>query len=101
MLNIGIIGGSEFILGFQLAGIKKTYDIQDKPEETMRNALQDPEIGILIVDDALMPKLDERTKETVAMSVQPVCIQLSTEAGAQDSLRKMIRKSIGIDLWKE
>ncbi len=101
MLNIGIIGGPEFILGFQLAGIKQTYKVEDKPQETMQEALANKEIGILIVDDAIMHKLDERTRDDITASVQPVCIQLSTEAGAQDSLRKMIRKSIGIDLWKE
>jgi len=101
MLNIGVMGGPEFNLGFQLSGIKKTFEITEEADKVVEEALNDSEIGILIVDNTIMDRLDERIREQMTASVQPVCIQIGTEEGGQDELRKMIKKSIGIDLWSE
>ena len=101
MLNIAALGGSEFILGFQLAGIRNTIDTKNDPIKAAEQALNDPELGIVIVDEKTINNLDDRTNEKIEMSVKPVFIRLSTDSGAQDALRKMIRKSIGIDLWKD
>ena len=86
------------MLGFQLAGIRNTYEIESEPYKKIKEIMQDGKIGIVITDEATMKKLDEHDRNDIEGSVRPVMIVLSEEASSE-SLRKMIRKSIGIDLW--
>jgi len=99
MPEIAVIGGSEFVLGFQLAGIKKVYE-EDAPERKVLELMKDEGIGIIITDEKTMGKLSEYTREAVELSVKPVTVVVSEEGSSQESLRKIIKKSIGIDLWK-
>ena len=100
-MEIAVVGGQEFTLGFRLAGIRKVVDVEDNPELVLRSLMGDSEIGIVITDNTTLEKLDEYAKQDVQKSVKPVFIVLSADAVAQDALRKMIIKSIGVDLWKE
>lgn len=106
MVEIAAIGGSAFVLGFRLAGITRIVDLDLIKKNTEAGAIDEvtrlmknDKVGIIIIDDNTMNKLDERTRENVESSIKPIAVQLSEEGG-QDNLRKMIKKSIGIDLWK-
>ncbi|MBI1969981.1 V-type ATP synthase subunit F [Candidatus Woesearchaeota archaeon] len=101
MLEVAVIGSSEFVLGFQLAGVKRIIELEEKenPEKKIMELKQDPAIGIIITDARTMEKLNEYRREEIQASVKPVVVVLSIEAEAQDALRKMILKSIGVDLW--
>lgn len=101
-MEIAVVGGPEFTLGFRISGIRNIFDIEDKENAAgrMKEIMQDEKIGVIITDDRTIHGLDERTREAVEMSVKPVTVIVSTEAAAQEALRKMIIKSIGVDLWK-
>ncbi len=99
-MEIAVVGGSEFVLGFRLAGIKKALEVEEAPNEVVRKVMEDEDVGIIIIDQKTIDKLDERTREDVEMSVSPVAVILSEES-SQESLRKMIKKSIGVDLWQD
>ena len=45
-----------------------------------------------------MDSLEQHEREEIEGSVDPVFIPLSAKA-EQDSLKRLIKKSIGIDLW--
>ncbi|MEI6293748.1 MAG: V-type ATP synthase subunit F, partial [Methanomicrobiales archaeon] len=49
-MEIAVIGNSEFILGFRLAGIRKTYaaESEAKLTEYINGVLGDNEVGILV-----------------------------------------------------
>ncbi|MBW2999874.1 V-type ATP synthase subunit F [Candidatus Woesearchaeota archaeon] len=98
MLELAVVGGSEFTLGFKLAGIRKIFDVEGKASEQIRKVMQDPNVGIMVIDDKTVEALDEPLKEDITNSVKPVSVVLSTKA-TQEELRKMIIKSIGVDLW--
>jgi len=100
-MEIAVVGGQEFTLGFRLAGIRKVIDVGENPEPDIRKIMGDSEVGIVITDDRTVSRLDEYAKEDVQKSVKPVFVVISADAVAQDALRKMIIKSIGVDLWKE
>ncbi len=95
-MEIAVIGGEEFCLGFRLAGVKKIFETSE-PREAMSSAKEDPEIGVVIFDEKLLKKLDSEDKAALEDSLKPIYITLSTES-SEDSLRKMIRKSIGVEL---
>ena len=51
-MEIAVIGNSEFILGFRLAGIRKTYAAEndEKLTEHITSVLQDNDVGILVLN---------------------------------------------------
>ncbi|MBU0536191.1 MAG: V-type ATP synthase subunit F [Nanoarchaeota archaeon] len=102
-MEIAVIGRPEFTLGFRLSGITKVIDVEntDDSEKKIAEIMKDQNIGIMVTDDATITCLSERTREAVETSVKPVAVVVSTESTAQDTLRKMIIKSIGVDLWKD
>ncbi|MFH1408959.1 MAG: V-type ATP synthase subunit F [Nanoarchaeota archaeon] len=100
-MEIAALGTQEFILGFQLAGIRKTIEISDAPLKDFQQVLDDKNIGIVITDEHSMERLKEHERFRIERSVRPAFIVLSMTASGQDNLRKMIMKAIGVDLLKE
>lgn len=99
MLEIAVVGGSEFTLGFQLAGIRKTFDVEEEPINKIMELMKDGDVGIIVVDKKTMDKIDRFDREDLERSVKPVVITLSTEE-SDENLRWVIKKSIGVDLWE-
>jgi len=49
-MELSVIGNSDFVTGFRLAGIRKVFDTESiEVDAAVRSALEDPEIGILII----------------------------------------------------
>ena len=97
MRDIVAFGDSEFMLGFQLAGIRRTIEATE-PEKQVLELLSDSSAGIIITNQALVDKLSQKTKYKLLNSVDPVAVLVSAEA-SDENLRAMIKKSIGVDLW--
>ncbi len=98
MSEIAVIGESKFILGFQLAGIQTTKEI-DNPDQVI-DVMKEKRFGIVIIDEPTMTKLPEHYQMMVQESIHPVAVVLS-EKESSDDLRKMIIKSIGVDVWNK
>jgi vacuolar-type H+-ATPase subunit F/Vma7 len=99
MVKIAAAGASEFIVGFMLAGIRDTIEITGRPFEHLKDLKNRKDIGIVIVDEKIMDNLEMHQRLEIEGSVDPVFIPVSTKA-EQDSLRRLIKKSVGVDLWK-
>jgi len=100
-MEIAVIGNSEFILGFRLAGIKKTYTAEndEKLNECITSALSDGQVGILVLNSSDMERLPRRLRTTLENSVKSTVIALGGEEGGL-SMREKIKRSVGVDLWK-
>jgi V/A-type H+-transporting ATPase subunit F len=101
MVDITVIGSYEFILGFQLAGIKKTYaaDSAEKVLHAVNAVLADSSVGILVMNSTDMAHLPARLRQILENSVQPTVITLGEDSGGL-SMRERIKRSVGVDLWK-
>ena len=99
MVKTTVLGSNEFIVGFQLAGIKDTREVSGNPMDDINNLKENKEVGIVVIDESIMESLDKHDREDVEDSVDPVFIPVSTKV-EQDSLKRLIKKSIGVDLWK-
>ncbi|MBN2368489.1 V-type ATP synthase subunit F [Candidatus Woesearchaeota archaeon] len=101
MAELAVVGNNEFVMGFQLIGIKKVFEGEsaERLKDCFSDALKDEEIGILVTNDRSLKHLDTRFRRTIENSQNPVVVVLSIEAGAQENLREMIKKAIGIDLF--
>ena len=98
MVNIAVLGNDEFIVGFQLAGIKDIIQATSNPYNDIQEIKKRKDIGIVVLDEKIVQALDASQKQEIENSVEPVFITLSTKA-EQESLKKLIKKSIGIELW--
>jgi V/A-type H+-transporting ATPase subunit F len=100
-MEIAVIGNSEFILGFRLAGIQKTYaaESSDAVADLVTKVLDDAGVGILVMNGEDMAKLPLRMRTTLSDSVKPTVIAIGGEEGGL-SIRERIKRSVGVDLWK-
>ena len=101
-MEIAVIGNSEFILGFRLAGIRKTYAAEndEKRNEYITSVLLDNEVGILVLNSSDMEKVPRRLRATLENSVKPTVIAIGGEEEGGLSMRERIKRSVGVDLWK-
>ena len=99
MNKIIALGPSEFILGFRLAGIQ-THEIQSAKED-FDALFADSSLGIIITDETTMQQLPLFFREAVEARVKPVTVVVSADATSNETLRKKIKKSIGVDLWSK
>ena len=100
-MEIAVIGNGEFILGFRLAGIKKTYTAEndEKLSELITSALHDTNVGILVLNSGDMGRIPRRLRTTLEKSVKPTVIAIGGEEEGL-SMREKIKRSVGVDLWK-
>lgn len=99
-MELSVVGSQEFTLGFQLAGISNIYnpETEDEMISQLRNLLNSKDVGIVVIDSAIMATLPERLRDQLSASVTPTVLGIGTEEDT--TLRDTIRKAIGVDLWK-
>ncbi len=99
-MEIAVIGKSDFVAGFRLAGVRKTYDVRDEKEleETVRKCMGDRNLGVIVLHADDLKRMPPGLQKTVDESVEPTFIAIG---GREESgLREKIRRAIGVDLWK-
>jgi V/A-type H+/Na+-transporting ATPase subunit F len=103
MAELAVVGNSEFVMGFELIGIKKIFEGESKEhlKVAFTDALKDSSVGIIVTNNISLDKLDSNFRRQVENSITPVTVVLSTDTGAQENLRDMIKRAIGIDLWNK
>ena len=100
-MEIAVIGSGEFVLGFRLAGIKKTYaaEGEERLKAAIQRAMDDPEVGILVLSTTDFERIPVRLRTTLENSIKPTVVAIGGEEGGV-SLREKIKRSVGVDLWK-
>ena len=99
-MEIAVIGNSDFVLGFRLAGIRKTYDAAPAEIETKVQAvLNDKSVGILVMHNDDLKKLSAHMQKIIDDSVEPTIIAIGGK-GESTNLRDKIKQAVGVDLWK-
>lgn len=94
-----MVGNSDFVIGFKLAGIRKTYEAKDDLEAKIQNVLQDRTVGILVLHQNDMEKLPKHLQKALDESIEPTVVVIGGE-GESTNLREKIKQSVGVDLWK-
>ena len=99
MVKIAVAGSNEFVVGFQLAGIRDSFEMEKYPFNQLKDLKSKNDFGIIIVEEKIMENLEQHQRFEIEDSFDPVFIPVSTNV-EQDSMRRLIRKSVGVDLWK-
>jgi V/A-type H+/Na+-transporting ATPase subunit F len=99
-MEIAFVGGSESVLGFNLAGIKKSYaaNTEDEMVSKIGGVMADSNVGILVLKQSDYNKLPKRLQEQLSESIKPTIITIGTEQSTE--MREKIKRAIGVDLWK-
>ncbi len=99
-MEIAVVGNSDFILGFRLAGIRKTFDVTSSDiESRIQDILNDKKVGILVIHNDDLKKLSLQMQKTLDDSVEPTIISIGGK-GESTNLRDKIKQAVGVDLWK-
>ena len=103
MSELAVIGDNEFVMGFELIGVRKIFEAEtrERLKDCFSSALEDNSIGVIVTNDKSLERLDYNFRKNIENSISPVVVVLSTKSGAQENLRDMIKKAIGIDLWSK
>jgi len=99
-MEIAFVGGSESVLGFNLAGVKKSYaaDTEEQMVSKISEVMADSNVGILVLKQSDYNKLPKRLQEQLSESIKPTVISIGTEQSTE--MREKIKRAIGVDLWK-
>lgn len=99
-MEIAVVGTSDFVIGFRLAGIRKTYDVTSMDiEAKIQGVLNDKTVGILVIHDNDMKTLSPHMQQILDDSVEPTVIAIGGK-GESTNLRDKIKQAVGVDLWK-
>ncbi len=99
-MEIAVVGNSDFVLGFRLAGIRKTFDATSSDiESRIQDILNDKTVAVLVIHNDDIKKLSPQMQKTLDDSVEPTVISIGGK-GESTNLRDKIKQAVGVDLWK-
>ena len=100
-MEIAVVGNADFVTGFLLAGVRKTFIAADADlEPTIKGILRDRDIGILIMNSDDVEKLSMPLQAALDDSIEPTVVSIGGMGQERTHLREKIKRSVGVDLWK-
>ncbi len=98
-MEIAAVGRDDFVQGFKLVGVRRALaTTKDEIERKIAEILDDPEVGILVLDTADMKGLSHSMRRRLETVARPVVIGVG--AAEDEDLRTKVRRAIGVDLFK-
>ena len=98
-MELAAVGRDEFVQGFKLAGVRKTFSVaRDAVEAQVAKVLEDPNVGILILSADDMTALSNTMRRRLETTPRPVVIAVGKRE--EEDLRAKIKRAIGVDLYK-
>jgi len=98
-MEIAVVGSELFVMGFRLAGVRKTHVAEPKDlEAKVNHILGDKSVGILVLDTKDMEKLSYAARRRLESMPKPVVIAVGMRE--EEDLRIKVKRAIGIDLYK-
>jgi len=98
-MEIAILGTDDFVTGFRLAGVRNAIISRGNLDNEVEDVVRQEDIGILVMDEEDMNKLNNKTKKMLDRAVRPVIVTITEREGKSD-LRESIKRTLGVDLWK-
>ena len=95
------MGDTQFVLGFNLAGVSTGHVIdKSSANKTFEDMVAAGNVGIVVMDKSTFELLSERNRELALTLARPTVVTLSHDVQGDENLRLMIKRSLGVDLWK-
>ncbi len=101
-MKIAVMGEKDFRLGFEVGGVKVSYEIGEQDfVEKFEKCFEQKDIGIIIIDERFFKKMPARIKKKLEKTISPVVISIAPEGSGGSDLSELIKRCLGVDLWKE
>lgn len=98
-MEVAVVGGEDFVLGFRLVGIRKAYGVPpDRLEAKIEEVLGDASVGVLVLHTDDMERLSPPLRRRLGSVPRPVVISVGKHQ--EEDLRTKVRRAIGVDLLK-
>ncbi len=98
-MEIAAVGRDDFVQGFKLVGVRRAVaTTKEDIERKLAEILDDPEVGILVLDTADMKGLSHTMRRRLETVARPVVIGVG--AAEDEDLRTKVKRAIGVDLFK-
>jgi len=98
-MEVAAVGRDDFVQGFKLVGVRRAVaTTREEIERKLGEVLDDPEVGILVLDTADMKGLSNTMRRRLETVARPVVIAVG--ASEDEDLRTKVKRAIGIDLFK-
>ncbi len=93
------MGSEEFVIGFRLAGIRKTHPTPlEEMERVVEKVIADEDVGILVLKSDEISGLSLGLQRRLRTLPRPVVVAVGGEE--EEDLREKVKRAIGIDLFK-
>src|SRR5207253_10855104 len=97
-MELAAVGRDEFVQGFKLPGVRKTFSVaRDQLEAQVAKVLDDANVGILILSADDMGALSHSSRHRLDTTPRPVVIAVGQRE--EEDLRENIDRAIGVDLY--
>jgi vacuolar-type H+-ATPase subunit F/Vma7 len=100
--KIIIIGDGPLVMGFRLAGIEDTVQVDEKTMQAeLEKAMANPDYGVIVTNETMLNKIDWRLKKKLDSIAYPVVIPMPDYSGKStegDEIRGLIKRALGFDL---
>ncbi len=98
-MELAVVGREDFVLGFRLVGIRKTYGVPpDSLERKIEEVLEDKDVGVLVLHTDDLERLSVPLRRRLGTVARPVVISVGKHQ--EEDLRTKVRRAIGVDLLK-
>ncbi|MBW1672460.1 MAG: V-type ATP synthase subunit F [Deltaproteobacteria bacterium] len=107
MMEIALIGDKHTIYGFRLAGIKKTFLIEDSRQEDIRGILKglfEDSTALILITEKIAEEIRDILKEMdrFRKGIMPIILQIPDSGGPLiskgDPMRELIKRTIGFEI---
>lgn len=101
--SIVVLGNSAMCTGFSLAGVQRLYPVATPAdgEQMLAQLLASSDVGIVIVEEALLEQVDWRLRRRIEAAAKPVVVAIPGRAGPAEqaeSLAKLVKRALGFDI---
>ncbi len=104
-MKIVVVGNRDMVNGFQLAGIKASYEVEDAwmAKEILKDLKSAEDIAIIIISRRMANEirdfLNDWKKEK---GIYPIILEIpeKKEGEYEDPMRELVKRAIGVDILK-
>ena len=106
-MEIALIGDKHTIYGFRLAGIKKTFLIEDRRQEDIRGILKglfEDRTALILITEKIANEMGGLLEEAnrFRKGIMPIILQIPDSGGPLaakvDPMRDLIKRTVGFEI---
>lgn len=102
-MKIGVVGDSDTVTGFRLAGIGEAHEVKEPREvvKTLKKLMKE-DVGLIIITERLADQVRDETSMLMEGKTFPLIVEIPDKRGPiegkVDPIMALIKKAVGVDI---